>query len=242
MDLLKSERSGLGSTMSSAASAVGRWTLVYSTSPEGLFRSSPFFLTARAVCKTPDEAAKFSWFCEMHRKALAISRIGPVEQVIMEDGTIVNEFNTVVGSVPFLNFYSGGLPVTIEGCIVSTGTMEEEEGGDIVKVGMKNVRIKGSNIPLLRGVLDGENAVLDTQALGDFIESVNSTYDNPKATLETFYLSNDVRILKDKDGIYYAYVKKGEGTELEEFGDREADLGLLGLLESFNDNVLKLSL
>jgi hypothetical protein len=37
-------------------------------------------------------------------------------------------------------------------------------------------------------------------------------------------------------------VKKGEGTELEEFGDREADLGLLGLLESFNDNVLKLSL
>ena len=130
--------------MPSAVSSVGRWSMIYSTSPEGLFRSSPFFQTARAVCKTGDEASKFSWFCEMHRKALAISRIGRVEQVIKEDGEVVNEFNTIVGSVPFVGkgIYSGGLPLQIEGCIVSTGTIDEDENGDL-NVGMKSVRIKG---------------------------------------------------------------------------------------------------
>ena len=65
----------------SSSTTPGTYNLIYSTSPEGLFRSSPFFLTARAVCKTEDDAAKFSWFCQMHRKALAISRIATVLQV-----------------------------------------------------------------------------------------------------------------------------------------------------------------
>jgi len=177
----------------------------------------------------------------MHRKALAISRIGPVEQLIFLDGRVVNEFNTIVGSVPFLTGYSGGLPFEIEGCIVSEGTMEVGEDGKTL-VGMKNVRIKGSNIPGLRGILDGENAVLDTGKLGDFIESVNSTYDNPKASLTTVYLSKDVRIVEDMDGIYYCYVRVGEGTEETDFKGREADFGVIGLLESFNDNVLKISI
>ena len=35
--------------------------------------------------------------------------------------------------------------------------------------------------------------------------------------------------------IYYAYVRKGEGTELEEFEERKADLGLSGLIEGISE-------
>ena len=237
---------GVGdSGMKGAVSQAGRWSLVYSTSPEGLFRSSPFFLTGRAVCKTEEDARKFSWFCQMHRKALAISRIGRVEQIITDEGEVINEFNTIVGSVPFSSrfglSYSGGWPVQIEGCITSTGTMDMDEDSNMY-IGMDNVRIRGSNIPLLRQLLDSDGGFLDTKQLASFIKSVNSSYENPKAILTPIVLSPDVRIVMDEDGIYYAYVRVSDDVSLENFDNRDADLGLLNLLEGINDNILRLSL
>ncbi|GMH52951.1 hypothetical protein TrRE_jg6315 [Triparma retinervis] len=87
---------------------------------------------------------------------------------LRDSGTIVNEFNTIAGSVPFLGFYSGGLPLQIEGCIVSTGTLTSIGGGKL-QVGISNVRIKGSNVPVLRSILDSDSSVLDAGALGGFI-------------------------------------------------------------------------
>jgi len=241
---LVEELEALGQT--SPASSPGTYQLVFSTSPEGLFRSSPFFLTARAVCKSEDDAAKFGWFCQMHRKALAISRIAGVRQVIKEGGEVVNEFNTIVGAVPFLSDftpfrYSGGWPLEIEGCITSTGTVSESEVEGELEVGMKTVQIRGSNIPLLRSLLDSDSAVLDTKQLGDFIESVNKDYNNPKASLKVVYAGagDGVRIVRDADGIDYVYVMSSEGVELTDFKDRDADLGVLKLLEGLNENVFK---
>lgn len=92
----------------------GRWELLYSSTQ--LFRSSPFFMAGRAVCSTPDQAKQYDWFCDMHRKALAISSIGQVRQVV-SDTRIVSEFEVQVGAVPFLSdftpfAYSGGWPVS----------------------------------------------------------------------------------------------------------------------------------
>ena len=60
----------------------------------------------------------------MHRASLAISTIGVVRQIITGEGKLVNEFEVKVGAVPFLSDclplkYSGGLPFTIDGAIVS---------------------------------------------------------------------------------------------------------------------------
>lgn len=50
--------------------SIGRWELIYSNT--NLFRSSPFFMAARAVCKDGDEANSFNLFCDLHRDALAL--------------------------------------------------------------------------------------------------------------------------------------------------------------------------
>ena len=94
---------------------LGTWELLYSDT--NLFRSSPFFMAGRAVCKTEEEASRYDWFCDMHRAALATSVIGKVRQIISGDGRLVSEFEVKVGSVPFLSdftpfSYSGGLPVS----------------------------------------------------------------------------------------------------------------------------------
>jgi len=84
----------------------------------------------------------------MHRKALTIARIAKVTQIIRPDGELVNEFRTIVGSVPFVSDYSGGLPVEIEGCITSTGVCEEVDGeGEDreLRIGMKSVKIRCEN-------------------------------------------------------------------------------------------------
>lgn len=92
----------------------GRWELLYSSTQ--LFRSSPFFMAGRAVCSTPEQAEQYDWFCDMHRKALAISTIGQVRQVV-SGSRLVSEFEVSAGAVPFLSdftpfSYSGGLPVS----------------------------------------------------------------------------------------------------------------------------------
>ena len=77
--------------------------------------------------------------------------------------------------------------------------------------------------------------------LGDFIESVNKDYNNPKAVLKVVYAGagDGVRIVRDADGIDYVYVKSGDDTEVTDFKGRDADLGVLKLLEGVNENIFK---
>lgn len=119
--------------------------------------------------------------------------------------------------------------------------IEEKEGGEKgeYEIGMKEVKIGGSNIPGLRSLLDSEYGVLDTKKLGSFIESVNKDYDNPKAPLKLVSLVDGIRIVRDESGIDYVYVKESDDEKPTDFSSRDADLGLLKLLEGFNDNVLK---
>jgi hypothetical protein len=66
------------------------------------------------------------WGYPLHRAALAILTIGIVCQIISKNGRLVNKFEVRVGAVPFLSDflpglrYSGGLPFTIDGTIMST--------------------------------------------------------------------------------------------------------------------------
>lgn len=218
----------------------GRWELVYSTTQ--LFRSSPFFMAGRAVCSTKDQADQYDWFCDMHRKALAISNIGTVRQVISPT-LMVSEFEVKVGAVPFLNdftpfSYSGGLPLTIDGSIVSQADITPTVDGKSWKLLMDTVQIKGSNIPGLRNILDN-GLQLQSRGLGSFLENNLDSYSNPRPIFETTFLSDSIRISRDQDGKVFVYAKESEESAPTNYEKVEADLGVLKLLGGFNDAITK---
>jgi hypothetical protein len=99
----------------------------------------------------------------MHRAALAISTIGTVRQIISKNGRLVIEFKVRVGAVPFLSDfllglrYSGGLPFTIDGAILSTADAAPSSSDNNAaewELYLDMVEIKGSNVPILRNLLD----------------------------------------------------------------------------------------
>jgi len=218
----------------------GTWELVYSDTE--LFRSSPFFMAGRAVCEDGEEADRYDWFCSMHRKALAISTIGTVRQIVSQD-RLVSEFETKAGAVPFLSDfapfqYSGGWPVTIDGAIVSTADITPTEDGSGWEIFMDTVEIKGSNIPLLRGALDaGLN--LKSRGLASVLEGTVPQYTTPRPIFETTYLDADMRISRDQDGKVFVYVKASDSQEPTDYSNIMADLGVGRLLEGLNDNFFK---
>ena len=222
----------------------GTWELVYSNVQ--LFRSSPFFLAGRETCKTEDEAKQYAWFCDMHRAALAISTIGVVRQVITSSGRLVNEFEVKVGSIPFLSdfvplSYSGGLPFTIDGAIVSTADITPISSSKW-ELYMDTVEIKGGNVPVLRGLLDSENVALKSRALSDVLEQNIDSYERPRPKLTTTYLDSSMRICRDIDDNVFVYARVSDSEDPTDYGDVMADLGIGSLLENFNDNVAKIYL
>ena len=222
----------------------GTWELLYSNTQ--LFRSSPFFLAGRSTCKTPEQAAQFNWFCEMHRAALAISTIGVVRQVIASDGKLTNEFEVKVGAIPFLSdftpfTYSGGLPLTIDGSIVSTADATPTSATEW-ELFMDSVEIKGSNIPLLRNVLDSDNVALKSRDLSKVLEDNVDAYEVPKPVLRTTYVDESMRIVRDEDDNVFIYGKVSDSEVPTDYRNVDADLGIARLLENLNDAVTKIYL
>jgi hypothetical protein len=199
-------------------------------------------MAGRAVCTTDDQAKQYDWFCDMHRKALAMSNIGQVRQIVSSN-RIVSEFEVQAGAVPFLNdltpfSYSGGLPVSIDGAIVSTADITPTRDGTAWELFMDTVQIKGSNVPGLRQLLDG-GVQLGSRQLGSFLEQNVDSYTNPKPVFKTTYLSETVRICRDQDGKVFVYGKESDDTTPTDYSKIESDLGLLKLLGGFNDAIVK---
>ena len=234
-----------GSTLPSYLT--GTWELTYSTNQ--LFRSSPFFLAGRSTCKSQEEVDQYNWFCEMHRAALAISTIGIVRQVISRDGKLTNEFEVKVGAVPFISDflplkYSGGLPLTIDGAIVSTAdaTPVSDENKDDWELYMDTVEIKGSNIPILRSILDADNTKLKSRDLSKILEENLDAYETPRPLLRTTYVDETLRIVRDMDDNIFVYSRVSDSEDVTDYSNVMADLGVTSLLEGFNDAVSKIYL
>ena len=222
-----------------AARCHGTWELVFSDTQ--LFRSSPFFMAGRAVCADGDEARRYDWFCDMHRAALAISTIGKVRQIV-DANAIVSEFEVSAGAVPFLSDaapflrYSGGLPFTITGSIVSTASVESNLG-DSWRLLMDTVEIKGSNVPLLRQALDA-GLKLTTRDLGGVLESTLPSYANPRPLFRTTYLDDDLRVSRDQDGKLFVYRKVSAATAPTDYSASTSDLGIGDLLQGMASSLL----
>ena len=185
---------------------LGTWELAYCSTQ--LFRSSPFFMAGRAVCRTDAAVRQYNWFCDVHRASLAISRIESVRQIVSAS-RLVSEIEVRAGAIPFLSdvtrfSYSGGLPVTISGALVSTAnitaTATDGNGWD---VSMDTVEIKGSNVPVLRQLLDSRYGKLRSRKLADILERNIASYETPKPVFRTTYLDDRYRISRDQDDNFF---------------------------------------
>ena len=212
--------------------APGTYELVFSDTQ--LFRSSPFFMAGRAVCADGKQQEQYDWFCDMHRGALAISTIGKVRQIVSEQ-SLTSEFEVKAGAIPFLSdltpplVYSGGLPLTIDGAIVSTTSIEANDGEALTLL-MDTVEIKGSNLPGLRQALDS-GLSLRTRSLGGALETVLPDYANPTPRLATTFLDETMRICRDQDEKLFVYVRTGGDTTPTDYSAAPSDLGLGQLLQ-----------
>ncbi|KAL3915046.1 MAG: hypothetical protein SGILL_005827 [Bacillariaceae sp.] len=180
----------------------------------------------------------------MHRGALAISNIGAVRQIVSPT-LLVSEFEVKVGAIPFFNFtpltpfpYSGGLPFTIDGAIVSSADISPANDGKAWELYMDTVQIRGSNVPGLRRVLD-DGLQLSSRQLASFLEENVDGYETPRPIFDTTYLTESLRISRDQDGKVFVYQKISDDTMTTNYSKVEADLGLLKFLEGLNDNVIK---
>lgn len=192
-------------------SCEGTWDLVMSNTQ--LFRSSPFFMAARAVVSDGDEADRFNWFCDQHRAALDFSQIGRVRQVVTED-KLRSEFEVVAG----FTLLAAGLPATVTGKIVSTAdilrskTSERALAPDEVDawdVAMRSVQVEDSNIPFLKPALDSWLQLPIepiTQALENTPVDVKTW--RPTPTFRTLYLDEELRVSVDQDENVFVYSRE----------------------------------
>jgi hypothetical protein len=222
----------------------GTWELVLSTTQ--LFRSSPFFMAGRAVCTNDVDVQRYNWFCDMHRAALSVSTIQSVRQIVTpSNNQLVSELEVMVGAIPFLSDltpfrYSGGLPLSITGAIVSTADITPTSDGTGWEIHMDTVEIKGSNVPVLRQILDNENVQLRSRSLASVLEQAISSYSTPKQPVfRTTYLDDKYRVSRDEDDNIFFYVKTSNNTTPMSYDVVDADLGIGRLLEGFNDAVTK---
>jgi hypothetical protein len=178
--------------------AFGKWELIYSNT--NLFRSSPFWMAARAVCQEGDQANTFNTFCDLHRDALAFTNMGRITQIISST-SLTSEFETLVPVIP-------GLPITITGTIVSNSDIVSSSSTSWTLF-MNNVTIKEdtSNIPFFNNLLNQFQG-LPIRSLGSFLEENTKDitgYTNPKPIFYTYYLDTHMRISRDQDDNVFVY-------------------------------------
>ena len=175
--------------------SLGKWELIYSNT--NLFRSSPFFMAARAVCKTEIEAERFNLFCDLHRDALSFTNMGKITQVVTET-SLTSEFETFVPII-------AGLPIIIKGTIMSNSEIVTKLNNSWI-IMMDKVRIKEntSNIPILNNLLD-QFTGLPIRQLGNTLENIVNGYTNPKPEFRCYYIDTHMRISRDQDDNIFVY-------------------------------------
>jgi len=176
----------------------------------------------------------------MHRASLSISKINRVRQIISSD-RLISEFEVSAGTIPFLASlpvpralrYSGGLPFSITGAIVSSADIVDKRS-DTMELLMDTVDIKGSNIPGLRQMFDS-GLKLQSRGLSKFLsDSFPSTYSVPKPVFRITYVDEDIRISRDQDNKVFVYSKVSDEAAQTDYGETPSDFGITNLIKGLS--------
>ena len=144
--------------------------------------------------------------------------------------------------------YSGGLPFTIDGAIVSTAdaavplSSSDDDDAAEWKLYMETVEIKESNVPILRNLLDSKNVALRSRDLSKVLEDDVDGYKVPRPVLRTTYVDDGMRIVRDVDDHVFVYGRVSDSEVPTDYSGVMPDLGVASLLEGFNDAVAKIYL
>jgi len=185
----------------------GRWELVFSSVPHGIFRSSPFFgaiYDSYANAGAPDKADLFFKLHELQTMSWGVSKIGRVSQVIdSEENMLYSEFDTQIFSltvIPILGWFK--LLPTFGGCVVTACKLD----------------VSGATLGL---EVDYTTAkpVEGLSGLGDWIWNIKvpvgaawrllpwNKGNAPTCSVEIVYLDEDIRVAKDAGGEYFVYAR-----------------------------------
>jgi len=185
----------------------GRWELVFSSVPHGIFRSSPFFeaiYDSYANVGKPDKAELFFKLHELQTMSWGASKIGRVAQTIDPDNNMLySEFDTQIFSltaIPIIGFWK--LLPTFGGCVVTASKMNIDENA-------LNLEVEYTTAKPVEGL----------SGLGEWIWDVKVPVGAvwkllpwnrglpPTCAVEQVYLDDDVRIAKDTSGQYFVYAR-----------------------------------
>ena len=187
---LVAQLEALNPTSDPAMKCEGEWDLALSSTQ--FFRSSPFFLTIRAVMGESNKAMAENAF-DIHDRATTAGRIGRVRQTIAGD-ELVNEVDLEVGFFP-------GLPFRAKGTVVTTASYQALSS-ESAELRVKSTKVKGSNVPILNQLLDDLNIEIP---VGQFLQQTQGSV--PNVRLKTFYVDEGLRITRDMDDNFFVYTR-----------------------------------
>lgn len=200
---------------SSLEEMAGEWELVFTSVPNGIFRSSPFFLAVQEAfdrsekavldVQPKDQASLFFRLHELQTCSWGISKVGRIAQRIdASTGYLYSEFDTTLFSltvIPILGWFK--LLPTFGGCVVTAATASLEEGG---KIQMEVDYTTFRKVPGLQG-------------LGSWIWGIKvpvgavwkllpwNEGNAATCSVQVVYCDEDFRIVKDVDGEYFVYTR-----------------------------------
>jgi len=182
----------------------GEWELVFSTVKHGIFRSSPFFLAVQEAFGNQESSELFFKLHELQVMSWGASKVGRVAQYINStEGLLYSEFDTSLLSmtvIPIVGFWK--LLPTIGGCVVTVSNITLVEN----TINMEVQYTKAKEVPGLPPLSD---FVMDKEV------PVNSVWKMlpwnggrpPTCSVEVKYLDDEMRIVADRDGELFVYMR-----------------------------------
>ena len=198
----------------------GEWELIYSTVE--LFRSSPFFL---AIEKALNDEFKSNLFFKLHQLqvgSFGLSTIGRIAQNIdFQKKQFISTFDTTIfglTTIPILGWFKllptfGGRVITLSDELI----LENK----ILKMNLQKTKVskvEGLNkIPLFSKLLMDK-----WYPVKEIWEKLPWNKEHPTCEVSVIYLDQELRIMKDKYGSIFIYIRPKESflnSQLKDLSD-----------------------
>ena len=189
----------------SEESLTGEWELIYSNVE--LFRSSPFFLSIEEALNDQFRSNLFFKLHQLQVCSFGISTIGRIAQKIdFDKKEFISTFDTTIfglTTIPILGWFKllptfGGRVITLSSDLVLTGNLLD----------MKLQKTKVSKIDGLNKIPIFSNLLMDRwYQVKEVWDKLPWNKDSPNCRVSIIYVDEDLRIMQDKYGSYFIYIR-----------------------------------